>query len=542
MAQAPKRKEETLGKEMTGDEALAHVLHELGIHEVFASPDVPDFVRARLKEKNVEVVDAPSPRASVQLADAYARTTNSLGVALVFPGSKVLQAVDVIAQAFSDSVPLMIISTLRSYRDTGRARIGELRSPDDVMTSIAPYVKTKERIVTIEEITEIMEKAWKEALSNRPRPVYVEIAEDLFRLKAYPLATAGQKVEKRTPDKATAGKVAELLVNSKSPVIVAGYGVLTSQAWSSLKELAELLDIPVVTTVRGKGAIPYEHPLFAGEGLGLFASEGASHFLDKADVVLALGTRFTQASTGGWSFKFKGYVVHNNIDGEDISKVFVPQVPAVADTDLFIKEVLANVKQKVKEPVDRGAKSEVFAYKKLPTSQPHSGLWPIDVLYALMKVKFDTIYVDLSSTTFDLIRLPISKPFQWVTSETALTHVIGPSGVALSKNPNVIGVTTLEGALRNVELIRSVRNSAKGKLIVMNDGGSTYLDTFKSDLPSIGRKGKPNYMDKELEEALGATTVETFGELVSILSQHSDRLVVINAKLAEDFKSVVLPS
>ncbi|MDT7905895.1 MAG: thiamine pyrophosphate-binding protein [Sulfolobales archaeon] len=542
MAQAPKRKEETVGKEMTGDEALAYVLHELKISKTFVSPEVPDFLREKLKGNHVEMVEAPSPRDAVILADSYARSGNDLGVALVFPGARILEAIDVIAQAYSDSVPLLIIGTLRSYRDTGRARLNELRTQDDVMASLAPFVKTRERVVTIEEITEVLEKAWKEALSNRPRPVYVEIAEDLFRLKAYPLATAGQKVEKRTPDKATAAKVAELLVNSSNPVIVAGYGVLASQAWDSVKELAELLDIPVVTTIRGKGSIPASHPLFAGEGLGLFASEGASHFLDKADVVLAVGTRFTQASTGGWSFKFKGYVVHNNIDGEDVGKVIVPQVPAIADANLFLREVIANVRQKVKEPIDRGTKSEVFAYRKPPSSESHSGLWPIDVLYALNKTGYEKVYVDLSSTTFDLIRLPIERPFQWVTSETVLTPSVAVGGVVLSRNPNVVGVTTLEGALRNFGLLRSFMNVAKGKLIIANDGGSTYLDTFRSDVPSVGRKGKPNYMDEVLEGSFKAVTVETYGELVSALSEPSDSLVVINAKLAEGFKSTVLPS
>jgi hypothetical protein len=85
-------------------------------------------------------------------------------------------------------------------------------------------------------------------------------------------------------------------------------------------------------------------------------------------------------------------------------------------------------------------------------------------------------------------------------------------------------------------------NVAKGKLIIANDGGSTYLDTFRSDVPSVGRKGKPNYMGEVLEGSFKAITVETYGELVSALSEPSDSLVVINAKLAEGFKSTVLPS
>ncbi len=541
MAHPPQRKKETVDKEMTGDEAIAFVFHELKVSKVFLSPGVPDFLKVRLKEYKIQSVEAFSPRGAIALADSFARATNELGVAIITPGSRVLDGLDVIAQAYSDSVPLMIVATLRSYRDTGRARIGELRSPDDVYSAVSPFVKSRERIVTIEETTEVLERAWKDALSNRPRPVYVEIAEDLFRLKAYPLASVPQKVEKRTPDKATAAKVAELLVNSKRPVIVAGYGVLSARAWDSLRELAEILDIPVITTIRGKGALPSSHPLFAGEGLGLFATESATHFLDNADVILALGTRFTQASTGGWSFKFRGYVVHNNIEGEDISKVFVPQVPAVADADLFLKEVIANVKSKVKEPVDRGSKGEVFAYKKSPKAEPHSGLWPIDVVYALLDAGYSTVFVDLDSTTYDFIRLPIERPFQWITSETAFVKSIAIGGIVNSSDPKAVGITTLEGVMRNGELLVYALKHGKGKVLVMNDGGATYLDTYKSDVPSIGRGGNVDYHEEYLEKSFGAITVRSFGELVSVLNESVDGVKVINVELDPDFKSVVLP-
>lgn len=120
--------------------------------------------------------------------------------------------------------------------------------------------------------------------------------------------------------------------------ILSGYGVITSGAYNELIELAELLDAPVITTIKGKGSFPASHQLFAGEGLGIIGTDIGNKLLAKADSILFLGTRLTQLSTGGWSMKFKGFTMHNNIDGEDIGKVIMPHLPIVADTGLFLKE------------------------------------------------------------------------------------------------------------------------------------------------------------------------------------------------------------
>ncbi|TRM73140.1 acetolactate synthase, partial [Sulfolobus sp. B5] len=187
---------------------------------------------------------------------------NIAGVIIQIPGSKLTEAVNVVAQAYMESVPLLLISSIRSHKDVGRARVGEFRTNDDLSNIFSPITKVRERVISIEEITITIEKAYKDALSNRPRPTYVEISEDLFKAKAYPLSTSGQKPEKKSPDKNTVSKVVELLLNSKTPVIIAGYGVVLSESESTLIELAELLDIPVITTFKAKGVIPADHKLF----------------------------------------------------------------------------------------------------------------------------------------------------------------------------------------------------------------------------------------------------------------------------------------
>jgi len=94
-------------------------------------------------------------------------------------------------------------------------------------------------------------------------------------------------------------------------------------------ELAELIDAPVVTTIKGKGAFPASHKLYLGTGTGIIGGPIVSEIIEKADVILALGTRLSQLSTGGYTMKYKGLLIHNSIDGEDIGKTFMPQIAVV---------------------------------------------------------------------------------------------------------------------------------------------------------------------------------------------------------------------
>ena len=537
----PKRKEETLGVEMKGEEALAYVLNELGIKKVFTIYSLPNIVKEMLQKYGIDIDFSISALDASWLAYAYAQENNSIGTIIQIPGSKLTEAVDVIAQAYMESVPLLIISSFRSYKDTGRARIGEFRTIDDLSEIFSPITKVRERVTSIEEITITIEKAYKEAVSNRPRPVYVEISEDLFKVKAYPLSTAGQKPEKRSTDKTTVAKVAELLSNAKFPVIIAGYGLVLSDSEDALVELAELIDAPVITTYKAKGAIPANHRLFAGEGLGLYGSPASNAAIENADVILAVGTRFTQLSTAGWSFKYKGILVHNNIDGEDIGKVFMPQVPVVADSGLFLRELLSQLKTKIKDKISRGSSEFLKKYQGSMNVKKHDNIWPIDVVKVLDSTRnFDKIFVDIGATTIDFVRLPIYTKKSWYTSESLLERGLGVSGVIVSDS-KAIGVTDLEGLVRFIPLIKSRLGKIKGKILVLNDYGKNYIDVSKSDLPTISRSqisiSEDTNFDELIEKALGGITVSSIDHLKEALQTDNK---IINVKIDPDFESLVL--
>jgi thiamine pyrophosphate-dependent acetolactate synthase large subunit-like protein len=406
---------------------------------------------------------------------------------------------------------------------------------------LSPITKVRERVISIEEITLTIEKAYKEAVSNRPRPSYVEISEDLFKMKAYPLSTAGQKPEKRTPDKNTVAKVAELIVNSKLPVIIAGYGVVLSDAEDLLIELAELIEAPVITTFKAKGSIPSGHKLFAGEGLGLYGTEAANVALENADVILALGTRFTQLSTAGWSIKYKGILVHNNIDGEDIGKVFMPHVPVVADTGLFLKELLAQLKAKIKDKIERGSVELLRKAQKPINIKSHDGIWPYDVVKTLAELgNFDKIFLDIAPTTIDFVRLPIRSKKMWYTGESLLERGIAIGGSVCS-NYKAFAITDVEGLIASISLLEYKIDKIKGKVLVLNDYGRNYIDVSRSDLPTISRSQtsiNELYIDNLVEKVLKGINVSSITELNEALK--SD-VKLINIKVDPNFESIVMP-
>lgn len=180
----------------------------------------------------------------------------------------------------------------------------------------------------------------------------------------------------------------------------------------------------------------------------------------EADSILVLGSRLPQLSTAGWSMRYKGFLMHNNVDGEDIGKVVMPQLPIVADTGLFLKELITILKQKLKENIKREVRSEIASSRRVFTMKPHSGLWPYDVTRLLQQFKFSRYFVDLSAPTLDLVRLPIESPV-WNTSESILEKGIGVAGVLQSNDPGALGITDLAGVLRNVGLIQQRAEKAK---------------------------------------------------------------------------------
>ena len=278
-------------------------------------------------------------------ADGYARVTGRPGVAFATSGPGATNLVTGIASAQMDSVPMVIVTGQVATTVIGSDAFQET----DITGITLPITKHNFLVMDATEISQVIKDAFHIANTGRPGPVLVDIPRDIFlqeveyivpteiNLPGYsPTITGNTKQIKRA---------AELIKDSKKPVILAGHGVLISQAYSELRELAEKAQIPVITTLLGISCFPEDHVLSAGWP-GMHGLAYSSLAIDESDLLIALGMRFDDRITGNPSkFSTNSKKIHVDIDPSEIGKNIQVDVPIVGD----VKEVLSSL-NKLIEP------------------------------------------------------------------------------------------------------------------------------------------------------------------------------------------------
>ncbi|TRM99806.1 acetolactate synthase, partial [Sulfolobus sp. F1] len=205
-----------------------------------------------------------------------------------------------------------------------------------------------------------------------------------------------------------------------------------------------------------------------------------------------------------------------------------------------LKELLTQLKTKIKDKINRGTAEALSKMNKgISNIRKHDSLWPIDIVDIVGKTSnFEKYFIDLSATTFDFVRLPIKSKKSWYTNESLLERGIAIGGVIGSES-KALGVTDLEGFINSISLLHYKLNNIKGKIIIINDNGRNYLDTSKSDVPTLSKS------QVEINIDIDKLMKETDGITVSSVQELEKALVsdkkVINVKIDPDFESVILP-
>jgi acetolactate synthase-1/2/3 large subunit len=268
--------------ELTGGELVARVLAREGVGTIFTlcGGHVLPIYDACLKE-GIRVVDVRHEQAAAHAADAWARLTRGIGVAVVVPGPGVTDAVTGVANAHAARSPLLLIGGAAPLALRGRGALQEMEQ----VALLQPITKGAWAVPEVRRIPEYLGRAVDTALAGQPGPVFVEIAVDLLMStadeRAAPLPTPGPR-GRAGPPAAAIDAVADLLAGAERPVIVAGSGVYWDGAWGALAALAERGRLPVFTNGMGRGCLPHDHPL------AFHLARGTA--LREADVVLVLGT------------------------------------------------------------------------------------------------------------------------------------------------------------------------------------------------------------------------------------------------------------
>src|SRR5688572_12999885 len=243
------------------------------------------------------------------MCDALSRTTSGerIGVFAMQHGPGTENSFGGVAQAFGDSVPIVVLPA--GYP----RRLLNLPPNFSSFLNYQHVTKWAEQVIVADAVPEAMRRAFTQVRSGRPRPVLVELPADLLREEVPDGWTYTPAPRLRTgPDPRGVSEVAAALVAAERPVIYAGQGVHYARAWRALRELAELLEAPVTTSLQGKSAFPETHPLSLGSG-GRSIPKPVHHFLQQADLIVGIGCSFSTTNYGVAMPKGKR-IVHATLD------------------------------------------------------------------------------------------------------------------------------------------------------------------------------------------------------------------------------------
>jgi acetolactate synthase I/II/III large subunit len=319
--------------------AIAKILKMEGVDCVVGFPNNP--IHEGMAEEGIRFISFRDEQVAVQAADGFTRASfgKRIGVASMQAGAGVEVAYAGIREAYSDGVPILLLPS-------GEARRRVSTDPYfDAVRNLRPITKWVETINFADRTPEIMRRAFTYLRSGRPRPVLVDVPVDVvndeFDDSLFNYTPV--KPTRSSGDPADVKEVARALIAAKNPVIRAGTGILWASAWDELRELAELLEIPVYTTMNGKSAFPENHPLALGAG-GRGRPKMVMYFHKKADLVFAIGSSctkemFTTPIPDGKN------IMQSTIDERDLNKDYPISQAIIGDAKLVLRQLIEEVKR-----------------------------------------------------------------------------------------------------------------------------------------------------------------------------------------------------
>jgi len=313
--------------------AIAEILKREGVEYLFAYP--VNHLIEHCAALDIRPIIVRQERIGLHMADAMSRLTKGrkMGVFCMQSGPGSENAYGGVAQAFGESVPLLVIPA--GYP----RRIAHVPPNFNSSLTMAHVAKHAEPITNGREIENIMRRAFSLLRNGRGSPVIIEFpAEANAEDAPDPLTYVPVIATKYGPDPAAVKAAAKVLVEAKRPVIYAGHGVHWAEAYDELKELAELLAIPVCTSLQGKSSFDETHPLSLGSG-GRAYPKQVRHFLDQCDVLFGVGCSFTETNFGISMPKGKT-VIHTTLDPNHLNKDVQAQYGLIGDAKLALRAMI----------------------------------------------------------------------------------------------------------------------------------------------------------------------------------------------------------
>ena len=416
--------------QMNGAEALIKSLEKVGIEMAFGIPGgsaIPLYDALYKVRKNMKFVLVRHEQGAAHEADGYARATGKPAAVLVTSGPGATNTVTGILTAYMDSVPMIVVTGQSVRGMLGKDAFQEA----DVFNLTMPIVKHSYLLKNANDIPRVVKEAYHIATTGRPGPVLIDVPKDV----GTDPCTAGLEAEMNLPGykpepkgyaPETIRQIAEALAKSRRPVIIAGHGAILSHAEAELLTLAEKLQIPVTSTLLGKGVFPDSHKLSL-HGLGMHGTAYANRAIVECDLMMSVGARLDDRILGVPSQFCKNAVkIHIDIDAAEFGKLVKPDIRCRGDAKTVLQDLLPLAKR---GDTDEWLKQIAGFKKKWPmTYKKQGGLHPPQVIDAL-----NTLTGGRAILTTDVGQHQMwawqyyhcDKPWQFITSGGAGTMGFG---------------------------------------------------------------------------------------------------------------------
>ncbi|WP_457602710.1 acetolactate synthase large subunit [Nitratifractor sp.] len=467
---------------MSGAQMVCEAIIAEGVDTVFGYPGgaIMNVYDEIYKQNAFRHILTRHEQAAVHAADGYARATGRVGVAMVTSGPGFTNAVTGLATAYMDSVPLVVISGQVPLSLIGTDGFQEV----DAVGISRPCTKHNYLVHSIKDLPRILKEAFYIARSGRPGPVLVDIPKDItgeIGEFVYPdhVDLPTYKPRYKGNDRQIK-KAVEAIVNAKKPLLYLGGGVVLSNAYESIRALAEMGQIPAVETLMARGVMGAKNPLLIGM-LGMHGSYAANMAMSETDLIIALGARFDDRVTGKLS-EFARYadIIHVDIDPANIGKLVDVDYPIVGDVKTVVDKMLPMLEKKVDPDRYQVWRDILARYDELhplsyndcdETIKPQ---WVIERLGQLLGEKA-VITSDVGQHQMWAAQFyPFDRPRQWINSGGLGTMGYGfPAalGAQMGQPDKVVVNITGDGSiLMNVqELVTAAENKLPVINVILNN-------------------------------------------------------------------------
>ncbi len=328
--------------DITGRKLFVKALQEEGVDTIFGYPGgtVTDLFDELYKQDGIEVVLPRHEQGLLHEAEGYAKSTGKVGVCLVTSGPGATNIMTGLADAHYDNIPLVCFTGQVPLNLIGNDAFQEV----DIVGMTRSITKYGVTVQDRKDLGRIIKMAFHIASTGKPGPVLIDLPKDIQTASGPSEYPESVQIRGYKPNESVhigqLKKAYKLLKSAKKPLILAGGGVNIARANTLLQEFAEKMNVPVVTTIMGKGAIPTTHPLYIGN-TGMHGKYACNKAVSECDVLFSIGTRFNDRITGDLNeFAPKAKIIHIDVDTASISRNVVVDVPIVSDAKLALEKLL----------------------------------------------------------------------------------------------------------------------------------------------------------------------------------------------------------